>query len=54
MGETASGLLAGHERQQLQSNLEQLAVLTADRPYLVGDQLTLADLAVAAQLSLLR
>ena len=54
MGETASGLLGGNERQQLQSNLEQLAVLTAARPYLVGDQLSLADLAVAAQLSLLR
>ncbi|MEB3354563.1 MAG: glutathione S-transferase family protein [Cyanobacteriota bacterium] len=54
MGEAASGLLAGCERQQLQSSLEQLAVLTAARPYLVGDQLSLADLAVAAQLSLLR
>jgi len=34
--------------------LEQLAVLVADQPYLVGDRLTLADLAVAAQLGLLK
>lgn len=41
------------ERQQLQTNLEQLAALVSRHPYLIGDQLSLADLAVAAQLSLL-
>jgi glutathione S-transferase len=41
------------ERNQLQINLEQLAVLVSEGPYLVGDALSLADLAVAAQLSLL-
>lgn len=39
---------------QLQSNLEQLTTLLDKRPYLEGDRLSLADLAVAAQLSLLR
>jgi glutathione S-transferase len=38
------------ERQQLQTNL---AALVSSHPYLFGDQLSLADLAVAAQLSLL-
>ena len=42
------------ERQQLQTNLEQLAVLVADQPYLVGGRLSLADLAVVAQLGLLK
>jgi glutathione S-transferase len=41
------------ERQQLQRNLEQLQRLLDGNPYLVGDSLTLADLAVVAQLSLL-
>jgi glutathione S-transferase len=41
------------ERRQLQANLEQLAVLLAPGRFLVGDRLSLADLAVAAQLSLL-
>ena len=41
------------ERQRLQTNLEQLAALTSASPYLVGSALSLADLAVAAQLSLL-
>ncbi|MCT0217623.1 glutathione S-transferase family protein [Synechococcus sp. CS-1329] len=41
------------ERRQLQVNLEQLAVLLAPGRFLVGDRLSLADLAVAAQLSLL-
>ena len=40
-------------RQDLQAALSQLAVLVEAGPHLVGDQLTLADLAVAAQLSLL-
>ena len=39
--------------EQLRSNLEQLCALVQAQPYLVGDQLSLADLAVAAQLSLL-
>jgi glutathione S-transferase len=41
------------ERRQLRANLEQLAVLLAPGRFLVGDRLSLADLAVAAQLSLL-
>ena len=41
-------------RQQLQTSLEQLAMLVDSQPFLVGDQLSLADLAVAAQLYLLR
>jgi glutathione S-transferase len=41
------------ERRQLQHNLEQLAVLLTPGRFLVGDRLSLADLAVAAQLSLL-
>jgi glutathione S-transferase len=39
--------------EQLRANLEQLAVLVPQQPYLVGEQLSLADLAVVAQLSLL-
>ena len=54
MGEALGGIVAGSGCQQLQTNLEQLALLTAAQPFLVGDQLSLADLAVAAQLSLLR
>jgi len=42
------------ERLQLIQALEQLVALLAVRPYLVGDRPTLADLAVAAQLYLLR
>ncbi|NQV10808.1 MAG: glutathione S-transferase family protein [Cyanobacteria bacterium] len=56
-GELLTGLgeLIGRDgRQQLQASLEQLAVLAAGRSFLVGDQLSLADLAVAAQLSLLK
>jgi glutathione S-transferase len=40
--------------QQLRSNLEQLCLLVQAQPYLVGTALSLADLAVAAQLSLLK
>jgi glutathione S-transferase len=40
--------------QELRSNLEQLTVLVQAQPYLVGAALSLADLAVAAQLSLLK
>lgn len=49
----ASEALAQGSRQELQAALIQLAVLAQAGPYLVGDQLSLADLAVAAQLSLL-
>ena len=40
--------------QQLRANLDQLCQLVQLQPYLVGDRLSLADLAVAAQLSLLK
>ena len=53
LGDTLGGMLAGDAAGQLQRNLEQLAVLCAANPYLVGDALSLADLAVTAQLSLL-
>lgn len=53
VGEALGGVLSADAGQQLQANLEQLLTLVASQPYLVGDQLTLADLAVAAQLSLL-
>jgi glutathione S-transferase len=39
--------------EQLRANLHQLCALVQQQPYLVGDRLTLADLAVVAQLSLL-
>ncbi|MFZ4565502.1 MAG: glutathione S-transferase family protein [Prochlorococcaceae cyanobacterium] len=42
------------ERLQLIQALEQLVALLAVRPYLVGERPTLADVAVAAQLYLLR
>ena len=47
-------LLGSAERQQLQRSLEQLLVLVTGRPYLVGEALSLADLAVVAQISWLR
>ncbi|MFZ9565929.1 MAG: glutathione S-transferase family protein [Vulcanococcus sp.] len=40
--------------QQLRHNLEQLNALVQAQPYVVGDQLSLADLAVMGQLSLIR
>jgi len=40
--------------QQLRQSLEQLTALVQAQPYLVGDQLSLADLAVIAQLSLIK
>jgi glutathione S-transferase len=56
-----SGLLSGVSQvidhgglQQLRCNLEQLTALVGSRSYLVGECLSLADLAVAAQLSLLQ
>ena len=47
-------VLGGSARQQLQQNLETLQTLLQQQNYLVGQVLTLADLAVVAQLSLLR
>jgi glutathione S-transferase len=47
-------VLGTRDQDQLQAQLEQLAVLATAGPYLVGDALSLADLAVAAQLSLLK
>jgi len=52
--EAVGELLGPCELRQLHRNLEQLALLVAERPWLEGEQLTLADLAVAAQLYLLR
>ena len=54
VGEALASVIGVAERQQLQTNLEQLAVLVADQPYLVGGRLSLADLAVVAQLGLLK
>ena len=54
MGEALASVVGTAERQQLQTNLEQLALLVADQPYLVGSCLSLADLAVASQLGLLK
>ena len=42
------------ERTELLASLEQLAASVQASPWLVGDRMTLADIAVAAQLSLLR
>ena len=42
------------ERTELLASLEQLATSVQTSPWLVGDSMTLADIAVAAQLSLLR
>jgi glutathione S-transferase len=53
MGEAVGDLMAPSEARQLRRNLEQLTVLVSERPYLEGDRLSLADLAVVAQLSLL-
>jgi len=52
--DTLGSLLAPLEARQLHRNLEQLSALVASSGHLVGDQLSLADLAVVAQLSLLR
>ena len=53
VGEAFDSMLGSGERQRLVANLEQLAVLAAAQPYLVGSSLSLADVAVAAQLGLL-
>jgi glutathione S-transferase len=52
--DTLGSLLAPLEARQLHRNLEQLSALVVSSGHLVGDQLSLADLAVVAQLSLLR
>ena len=49
-----SELVNQGERADLLASLEQLAVSVQSTPWLVGDSMTLADIAVAAQLSLLR
>jgi glutathione S-transferase len=54
LSDTLTSLLAPLEARQLHRNLEQLCQLVEGRHHLVGSTLTLADLAVAAQLSLLR
>ena len=43
-----------NERAELLASLEQLAIAVQASPWLVGERMSLADLAVAAQLSLLR
>jgi glutathione S-transferase len=54
LGETVQDVLTPCAARQLTRMLEQLAVLVRDRSHLEGDRLSLADLAVVAQLSLLR
>lgn len=54
VGELMADAVGGGEREHLQANLELLLALVNAGAYLVGDRLTLADLAVAAQLSLLQ
>ena len=53
LGDAVSATFSGADAHQFLRTLEQLALLVTDRPYLEGPTLTLADLAVAAQLSLL-
>jgi len=60
VGALPTGLLSGLGQvidhgglEQLCTNLQQLCALVQQQPFLVGDALTLADLAVVAQLSLL-
>ena len=52
--ETLRDLFRPAQASQLRRTLDQLAVLVAAQPYLEGGALSLADLAVAAQLSLLQ
>ena len=54
VGELMADVIGAGEREHLRSSLELLLSLVQAGPYLVGDRLSLADLAVAAQLSLLR
>jgi glutathione S-transferase len=60
VGALPTGLLSGLGQvidhgglEQLRTNLQQLCALVQQQPFLVGDVLSLADLAVVAQLSLL-
>lgn len=60
VGALPTGLLSGLGQvidhgglEQLRTNLQQLCALVQQQPFLVGDALSLADLAVVAQLSLL-
>ena len=46
-------LVNQNERAELLASLEQLALSVQSTPWLVGDSMSLADLAVAAQLSLI-
>jgi glutathione S-transferase len=52
--EAVREVLTPTKARQLRRNLEQLALIVTQRPYLEGESLSLADLAVAAQLSLLK
>ncbi len=54
VSEAVSEVFAPCEGRQLRRNLEQLQSLVGAGAYLEGDRLSLADLAVAAQLTLLR
>ncbi|MEB3317752.1 MAG: glutathione S-transferase family protein [Cyanobacteriota bacterium] len=54
LSDTWSSLVAPLETKQLHRSLEQLSQLVVSREHLVGSRLSLADLAVVAQLSLLR
>jgi len=54
VGGAMADVVGGGEREHLQANLELLLALVNASPYLVANRLTLADLAVAAQLSLLK
>jgi len=53
LGDAVSATFSSGDAHQFLRTLEQLALLVTDRPFLEGSMLTLADLAVAAQLSLL-
>jgi len=53
LNDTVSEVINPLQASQLHRNLDQLLVLVRHSSYLEGDRLTLADLAVVAQLSLL-
>jgi glutathione S-transferase len=53
VSEAVGDLISPSEARQLRRNLDQLTRLVGEQPYLVGNHLSLADLAVVAQLSLL-
>jgi len=54
LNDTVSEVINPLQASQLRRNLDQLLVLLRHSSYLEGEQITLADLAVVAQLSLLR